>query len=57
MYSIDYDDDNYQEVMEDRWRRRQLSRLWANPDCRDPGHPGCSLCEETDEETETDEGE
>jgi len=27
-------------------RRRYLQLLWLHPMCSDPGHPGCSACEE-----------
>lgn len=35
---------------EDKQKRTQLLRLIANPDCRDPDHPGCSQCNEESEE-------
>lgn len=28
--------------------RRAHHRLMANPDCRDPDHPGCKACEESE---------
>lgn len=30
---------------EDAAERRYQRRLARNPDCRDPEHPGCELCE------------
>jgi hypothetical protein len=34
---------------QDRFERQMLARLMANPDCRDPDHPGCEKCEDEDE--------
>ena len=35
------------EIAHDRRKQRALR---ANPDCRDPDHPGCEACEERDED-------
>ena len=40
--------------MEQIYRHQQRARLMANPDCRDPDHPGCELCEGDDVAQETD---
>jgi hypothetical protein len=32
-------------------QRRTLERLGQNPDCRDPDHPGCEVCEPTEDES------
>lgn len=34
---------------QDRFERQRARALARNPDCRDPEHPGCPSCEETDE--------
>ena len=43
-----------QEAREMRWedfyRKRYESHLSSHPDCRDPDHPGCELCDEENEE-------
>ena len=31
--------------------RKTHSRLLANPDCRDPDHPGCESCADDDDES------
>jgi hypothetical protein len=41
------DEDEYRR--EAQWKRKQQLRLIAHPDCRDPDHPGCEFCMETDE--------
>ena len=46
-----YDRDLAEDEMADlraeaRWERHRHARLMRNPDCRDPDHPGCELCEE-----------
>lgn len=46
----DYDDELNDLRLEDRARRRYENALMRNPDCRDPDHPGCELCEENDDE-------
>jgi len=42
-----------QDIMEMRmeliYMRQQRARLLANPDCRDPDHPGCVKCEADDD--------
>lgn len=39
-----------QLLIEDRWNRRYHNKFLAAPDCADPDHPGCPLCEEEPEE-------
>ena len=34
---------------QDRFERQMRASLMANPDCRDPDHPGCEKCEDEDE--------
>jgi len=42
-----------QDIIEMRmleiYMRQQRARLLANPDCRDPDHPGCVKCEAADD--------
>jgi len=33
-----------------RFERKYHAALMRNPDCRDPDHPGCENCMETDDE-------
>lgn len=51
---IDFDDDLDPMVEElraqDRHERQHRRALMAHPDCRDPDHPGCEHCEESDED-------
>lgn len=35
---------------QDAFERRRFFRLMQNPDCRDPDHPGCVQCEETEQD-------
>ena len=50
-----YDDDGFvspsnDEIEESSMSRKNyLSKLHRFPDCRDPGHPGCPICEGMDE--------
>ena len=48
---LDESDLDYMKA-EDFHRRRYQSNLAAHPDCRDPAHDGCELCE--DEENDDD---
>lgn len=45
----DYEGDAADEVAElaaeVRFQRQHMQRVLAHPDCRDPDHPGCGLCE------------
>lgn len=50
MIADDYDDELNDLRMEDRARRQYQSALMRNPDCRDPDHPGCESCEETEDD-------
>lgn len=36
------------------YQKQYQSKLTACPDCRDPDHPGCYKCQETDDECESD---
>lgn len=49
MFRGNYDptDDYLDELAEARFQRQRQGRLMRHPDCRDPDHPGCELCEET----------
>ena len=42
------------EADEMRWesfyRKRYFNNLAAHPDCRDPAHPPCELCDEENED-------
>ena len=35
---------------QDRFERQYKSHLWAHPNCRDPDHPGCDMCEEEEDD-------
>lgn len=37
-----------EERMDARAQRQYEARLAQHPDCRDPDHPGCELCNEED---------
>ena len=37
--------------LEDLHLRRYRNQLANHPDCRDPDHPTCELCEENDDES------
>ena len=45
---------NETDLEEMRWeefhRRQYQLRFNAHPDCRDPDHPPCELCEENDDD-------
>jgi hypothetical protein len=45
----DYDPEFDDLKAESRLSRQRATRLMYNPDCRDPDHPGCADCEETEE--------
>jgi hypothetical protein len=36
--------------LEDLYLRRYRNQLANHPDCRDPDHPTCELCEENDDD-------
>lgn len=46
-------DDDYERAelkAQDALERKQRYRLRANPDCRDPDHPGCDACMDDEED-------
>ncbi len=46
----DPDEDTRAELRaEDRAKKQYWRRLIANPDCRDPDHPGCENCRDDEE--------
>lgn len=45
---LDETDIDYMKA-EDFHRRQYQLNLAAHPDCRDPAHDGCELCEEDEE--------
>jgi hypothetical protein len=48
--SLDCDDTDRAELAaENRFDRKQRNALLANPDCRDPDHPGCECCDGDDD--------
>ena len=52
----DFDEDLHELRVESFCQRRHNSALLANPDCRDPDHPGCAAChDDHDEENDNDE--
>jgi hypothetical protein len=45
---MNFDNDEHDRAelaADDRAVRRYNAKLGANPDCRDPDHPGCEHCE------------
>ena len=49
MYQLD--DSEAEEIKsEARYLRRYRNQLANHPDCRDPDHPTCELCEENDDD-------
>lgn len=38
---------------QDRHDKREFWAGLRNPDCRDPEHPGCSYCEEGDDDEDS----
>lgn len=46
---LDESDIDYMKAEDFRRRQYQLN-LAAHPDCRDPAHEGCELCEENDDD-------
>ena len=49
---MDTEHEREELAREEFWRRRAHQRFMRAPDCRDPDHPGCRLCEEPEEEPE-----
>ena len=49
----DYDPEIEDLRAEDRARKMHQARLRYHPDCRDPDHPGCELCEEDEDDAES----
>lgn len=48
-------DDEYEirdQQEQQNHRRRYLNKLHAHPNCLDPDHPGCPLCEDEEDEDE-----
>ena len=39
--------------LEAMYLRRYNNQLLNHPDCRDPDHPTCELCEENDDDAQT----
>ena len=53
-----YDPDNidHSELRaRDFYEKRKRYQLMANPDCRDPDHPGCDKCDDDNQEYIDDE--
>ncbi len=53
------DEPSYEEIQNERNRRRYVQLLHRFPDCRDPDHPGCPICngaDECDDPVDDDEG-
>ena len=48
---LDESDIDYMKA-EDFNRRQYQLNLATHPDCRDPDHDGCELCEDDDEEND-----
>lgn len=54
---MNYIDDDLDPMVEelraqDRHERRQFWAHMAHSDCRDPDHPGCDHCEESDDDSD-----
>ena len=48
---MEFDEDEMNDLRaEDRARKKYQRALMLNPDCRDPDHPGCDLCEENEDD-------
>ena len=45
----DFDDDLGDLRAEVYYQRRHQAELLSNPDCRDPDHPSCELCDDEDD--------
>jgi hypothetical protein len=39
-------DDDIDEMMRERVEERYRYALMEHPDCADPGHPGCEVCDD-----------
>lgn len=51
----DFRDEERQDAIdEDRAHRRYKQALSRHPDCRDPDHPGCDICNDEDNAHEDD---
>lgn len=55
---MSYDYDDYDSELDDlrneaSAEKRRSNTLMRNPDCRDPDHPGCADCEESDYDEES----
>jgi hypothetical protein len=46
----EYEADNLR--LQDQFERRQRQNYAAHPDCRDPDHPGCDKCNESDDDND-----
>lgn len=44
-----FNDDDADLRLDVAFERHYRNMLTRNPDCRDPSHPGCTRCEERDE--------
>ena len=38
--------------LQDQFERRKQQNYAAHPDCRDPDHPGCDKCNESDDDND-----
>lgn len=38
--------------LQDQFERRKRQDYAAHPDCRDPDHPGCDKCNESDDDND-----
>ena len=53
LYDFDPNEADYADLRaQDQFEKRQQRALMAHPDCRDPDHPGCDHCEESDDDTD-----
>jgi hypothetical protein len=50
MFDFDFDDEACELLAQHQHQHRQQRALLGAPNCRDPEHPGCYLCEEGGEE-------
>ncbi len=50
---MDIDSEILDMKEEQRKRRIYMRKLHSHPDCRDPDHPGCPICEDEEDGTDT----
>jgi hypothetical protein len=52
-FIYEYDQHEADELrLQDQFERKQRQKYAAHPDCRDPDHPGCDKCSESDDDND-----